>query len=122
MSVAILISGRGSNMRALVEAGLPIAAVISNDGSAAGLAYARALGLPTAVVAHAAFPSREAFDDALAGEVDRFRPRLVALAGFMRILTPAFVGGTTGGCSTSIPPCCRLSRGCTPMRARSPRG
>ncbi len=91
MSVAILISGRGSNMRALVEAGLPIAAVISNDGSAAGLAYARALGLPTAVVAHAAFPSREAFDDALAGEVDRFRPRLVALAGFMRILTPAFV-------------------------------
>lgn len=91
MSVAILISGRGSNMRALVEAGLPIAAVISNDASAAGLAYARARGLPTAVVAHTAFPSREAFDDALAGEVDRFRPRLVALAGFMRILTPAFV-------------------------------
>jgi phosphoribosylglycinamide formyltransferase-1 len=91
MSVAILISGRGSNMRALVEAGLPIAAVISSDGSAAGLAYARARGLPTAVVAHTAFPSREAFDDALAGEVDRFRPRLVALAGFMRILTPAFV-------------------------------
>jgi phosphoribosylglycinamide formyltransferase-1 len=91
MSVAILISGRGSNMRALVEAGVPIAAVISNDGSAAGLAYARERGLPTAVVAHGAFPSREAFDDALAGEVDRFRPRLVALAGFMRILTPAFV-------------------------------
>jgi phosphoribosylglycinamide formyltransferase 1 len=91
MSVAILISGRGSNMRALVEAGLPIAAVISNDGSAAGLAYARDRGLPTAVVAHTAFPSREAFDDALAGAVDRFRPRLVALAGFMRILTPAFV-------------------------------
>jgi phosphoribosylglycinamide formyltransferase-1 len=91
MSVAILISGRGSNLRALVEAGLPIAAVISNDASAAGLAYARARGLPTAVVAHTAFPSREAFDDVLAGEVDGFRPRLVALAGFMRILTPAFV-------------------------------
>jgi len=91
MSVAILISGRGSNMRALVEAGLPIAAVISNEAAAAGLAYARARHLPTAVVAHTAFPSRDAFDDALAAEVDRFHPRLVALAGFMRILTPAFV-------------------------------
>ena len=91
MSVAILISGRGSNMRALVEAGLPIAAVISNEAAAAGLAYARARHLPTAVVAHTAFPSRDAFDDALAAEIDQFRPRLVALAGFMRILTPAFV-------------------------------
>jgi phosphoribosylglycinamide formyltransferase-1 len=91
MSVAILISGRGSNMRALVEAGLPIAAVISNEAAAAGLAYAREHHLPTAVVAHSAYPSRDAFDDALAAEVDRFHPRLVALAGFMRILTPAFV-------------------------------
>jgi phosphoribosylglycinamide formyltransferase-1 len=91
MSVAILISGRGSNLRALVEAGLPIAAVISNQASAAGLAYARARQLSTAVVAHTAYPSRDAFDDALAAEIDRFRPRLVALAGFMRILTPAFV-------------------------------
>jgi phosphoribosylglycinamide formyltransferase-1 len=91
MSVAILISGRGSNMRALVEAGLPIAAVISNEAAAAGLAYARDRHLPTAVVAHSAYPSRDDFDDALAAEVDRFRPRLVALAGFMRILTPAFV-------------------------------
>ena len=91
MSVVILISGRGSNMRALVEAGLPVAAVISNQASAAGLAYARERGLATAVVEHAGYPSREAFDAALAAEIDRFRPRLVALAGFMRILAPAFV-------------------------------
>jgi phosphoribosylglycinamide formyltransferase-1 len=91
MSVAILISGRGSNMRALVEAGVPVAAVLSNQASAAGLEFARARRLPTAVVAHTAYPGREAFDDALAAEIDRFAPRLVVLAGFMRILTPAFV-------------------------------
>jgi phosphoribosylglycinamide formyltransferase-1 len=91
MSVVVLISGRGSNMRALVEAGLPVSAVISNEASAGGLAYARSRGLETAVVDHAAYPSREAFDEALAAAIDRFRPALVALAGFMRILTPAFV-------------------------------
>jgi phosphoribosylglycinamide formyltransferase-1 len=91
MSVVVLISGRGSNMRALVEAGLPVSAVISNRASAGGLAYARSRGLETAVVDHAAYPSREAFDEALAAAIDRFRPGLVALAGFMRILTPAFV-------------------------------
>jgi phosphoribosylglycinamide formyltransferase-1 len=91
MSVAILISGRGSNMRALVEAGVPVAAVVSNEGSAEGLAFARARHLPTVVVAHTAYPSRAAFDDALAAEIDRFEPKLVVLAGFMRILTPAFV-------------------------------
>jgi phosphoribosylglycinamide formyltransferase-1 len=91
MSVAILISGRGSNMRALVEAGVPVAAVLSNQASAAGLDFARARHLPTAVVAHTAYPSREAFEDALAAEIDRFAPRLVVLAGFMRILTPGFV-------------------------------
>lgn len=91
MNVVVLISGRGSNMRALVEAGLPVAAVISNQSSAAGLDFARERGLATAVVAHAGYPSRDAFDAALAAAIDRFRPRLVALAGFMRILTPAFV-------------------------------
>ena len=91
MSVAILISGRGSNMRALVEAGVPVAAVISNRADAAGIEFARARRLPTAVVAHTAYPSREAFDEALAAEIDRFAPRLVVLAGFMRILAPAFV-------------------------------
>ena len=91
MSVAILISGRGSNMRALVEAGVPVAAVVSNEASAEGLEFARARYLPTVVVAHIAYPSRAAFDEALAPEVDRIGPKLIVLAGFMRILTPAFV-------------------------------
>ena len=78
-------------MQALVEAGLPVAAVISNRADAAGLEFARARNIPTAVVDHAGFASRDAFDDALAREIERHRPRLVALAGFMRVLTPAFV-------------------------------
>ena len=78
-------------MRALVEAGMPVAAVISNRADAAGLEFVRARRLPTAVVAHTAYPSREAFDEALAAEIDRFAPKVVALAGFMRILAPAFV-------------------------------
>src|SRR5438105_9618864 len=89
--LAILISGRGSNMQALVEAGLPVAAVISNRADAAGLEFARSHKIPTAVIDHAKFASREAFDEALAREIDRHRPRLVALAGFMRVLTPGFV-------------------------------
>ena len=89
--LVILISGRGSNMRALVEAGLPVAAVIANRADAAGLDFARSRKIATAVVEHQKFASREAFDDALAREIDRHRPRLVALAGFMRVLTPRFV-------------------------------
>jgi phosphoribosylglycinamide formyltransferase-1 len=90
VSVVVLISGRGSNLRALVDAGLPIAAVISNRADAGGVEYARARRIPTAVVAHTAYPSREAFDGALAAEIERCRPTLVALAGFMRLLTPGF--------------------------------
>ena len=89
--LVILISGRGSNMQALVEAGLPVSAVISNRADAGGLEFARARKIATAVVDHKKFPSREAFEDALATEIDRHRPRLVALAGFMRVLTPKFV-------------------------------
>ncbi len=89
--LVILISGRGSNMQALVEAGLPVSAVISNRAGAAGLEFARSRKIATAVVEHGKFPSREAFDEALAKEVDRHQPRLVALAGFMRVLTPRFV-------------------------------
>jgi phosphoribosylglycinamide formyltransferase-1 len=91
--IVILISGRGSNMQALVRAGLPcvIAAVISNDPAAAGLAFARGQGLPTHVVDHRSFADRESFDRALAETVDRHTPDLVVLAGFMRILTPWFV-------------------------------
>jgi phosphoribosylglycinamide formyltransferase 1 len=92
-SVVILISGRGSNMRSIVEAGVParICAVISNRPDAAGLDYAREHGIPTAVVDHTAFADRAAFDAALSAEIDRHAPDLVVLAGFMRILTPEFV-------------------------------
>ena len=92
-SVVILISGRGSNMQALLDARLParVAAVISNNPRARGLGVAKARGIATAVVDHRAFPDRAAFDAALAQEIDRHRPDLVALAGFMRILTEAFI-------------------------------
>ena len=91
MALVVLISGRGSNMRALVEAGLPVTAVISNAADAQGLEFARARGIATRVVEHRKFASRDAFDDALAREIDAFQPRLVALAGFMRVLGVAFV-------------------------------
>lgn len=91
-TLVILISGRGSNMQALLEARLParMAAVISNNPEARGLALARERGVATAVVDHRAFPDRAAFDAALSREIERHRPDLVALAGFMRILSPAF--------------------------------
>ena len=91
MSLVVLISGRGSNLQALAEARLPIAAVVSNRADAAGLAFTAAHGIPTRVVEHRSFATREAFDAALAAEIERFAPKLVALAGFMRVLTPAFV-------------------------------
>jgi len=96
--IVILISGRGSNMQALIEARLPceIAAVISNDPRAGGLATAAEAGIATRVVDHKQFASREAFDLALAECIDAFSPDLVVLAGFMRILGPGFVGRYTG--------------------------
>ncbi|HET9403607.1 MAG TPA: phosphoribosylglycinamide formyltransferase [Burkholderiales bacterium] len=92
-TIVILISGRGSNMEALLEARLParVAAVISNDPRARGLGTAQARGIATAVVDHRAYSDRAAFDAALAEEIDRHRPDLVALAGFMRILTDPFI-------------------------------
>ena len=96
-NIVILISGRGSNMEAVVRAAeaeqwpARIAAVISNRADAGGLAFAAARGIPTAVVPNKDYPSREAFDGALQAVVDGFAPDLVVLAGFMRILTPAFV-------------------------------
>ena len=95
--IVILISGRGSNMVALVEAceregwDARVAAVISNRPEAAGLGWAAARGIATAVVDHRAHPAREAFDAELARAIDAHAPDLVVLAGFMRILTPAFV-------------------------------
>jgi len=95
--IVILISGRGSNMEALctrcVEQCWPaqVAAVVANRADAAGLAWAAARGIATAVVDHKAFPSREAFDAELARVIDGFEPTLVVLAGFMRVLGAAFV-------------------------------
>jgi phosphoribosylglycinamide formyltransferase-1 len=95
--IVILISGRGSNMEAIVQAcaaegwNATVAAVISNRADAAGLAFAAARGIATAVVDHRAFDDREAFDAALAQAVDAHAPDLLLLAGFMRILTAGFV-------------------------------
>ncbi|CAN7259433.1 phosphoribosylglycinamide formyltransferase [Variovorax paradoxus] len=105
-NIVILISGGGSNMAAIVRAaerdrwperfGARIAAVLSNKADAGGLAVARAHGIATAVVPHKEFATREAFDEALAKAVDAHSPALVVLAGFMRILTPGFVGRYAG--------------------------
>lgn len=98
VNIVVLISGRGSNLAALLDAKLPatFAAVISNKADAAGLALARARGIPALVVAHRDYGSREAFDAALAAAIDRHAPALVVLAGFMRILTPGFVDRYAG--------------------------
>jgi len=92
-NIVILISGRGSNMEAILGARLParVAAVISNNPKARGLELARERNIETAVVNHRGYTERSAFDAALAAEIDRHRPDLVVLAGFMRILTPAFI-------------------------------
>ena len=100
-NIVILISGSGSNMAAIVRRahderwaerlGARVAAVVSNKADAKGLAFAQQQGIATAVIDHKAYDSREAFDAALAQEIDRHAPVLVVLAGFMRILTPGFV-------------------------------
>lgn len=93
-SIVILVSGRGSNMEAIVRAGLAnarISAVISNRADAKGLEFAAAHGIATAVVDHKGFASREEFDAALAEAIDAHQPDLVVLAGFMRVLTDGFV-------------------------------
>jgi phosphoribosylglycinamide formyltransferase-1 len=94
--LVILISGRGSNAMALVDAAadgvlpIPVHAVIA-DGPAAGLALAAEKGVDTAMVPRTAFPDRNAFESALAETIAAFRPRLIALAGFMRVLSVDFV-------------------------------
>jgi phosphoribosylglycinamide formyltransferase-1 len=96
-AVVILISGRGSNMKSIVEAknngelDINIAAVISNRPDAAGLEYAEQQGIAISVIDHKTFESRESFDTALANLIDGYSPNLVVLAGFMRILTAEFV-------------------------------
>ena len=96
--IVILISGRGSNMQALLEAqlGAQVSAVISNEPGAQGLEIARRLGVETAVVHHRDFPSRAVFDLALGDAVAAHDPDLIVLAGFMRILTPEFLARFPG--------------------------
>ncbi|WP_395056545.1 phosphoribosylglycinamide formyltransferase [Polaromonas sp.] len=105
-NIVILISGSGSNMAAIVQAvqqqgwqqqfGAAVAAVISNRPGAPGLRLAQALGVATHLLDHHAFETREAFDAALMQLIDSHQPALVVLAGFMRILTPAFVAHYAG--------------------------
>ncbi|MEN9437928.1 MAG: hypothetical protein RIR09_2583 [Pseudomonadota bacterium] len=109
-NIVILISGGGSNMAAIVRAaqqghwaktlGAQVAAVVSNKADAQGLVFARENSIATQVLDHTTFPSREAFDQALATLIDRFdtpqAPVLVVLAGFMRILSPGFVARYCG--------------------------
>ena len=92
-NIVILISGRGSNMQAILHAGIPagrIPAVFSNSATAAGLAWAADRGIPTDSLNHKDFASRGAFDQAMMEKIDAYQPDLVVLAGFMRILTPEF--------------------------------
>jgi phosphoribosylglycinamide formyltransferase-1 len=101
-NIVILISGRGSNMEAIVRAAqaerwpAKIAAVISNRADASGLAFAAGQGITTAIVANKDYASRAEFDAALQTEIDRHAPDLVVLAGFMRILTAPFVAHYAG--------------------------
>jgi len=95
--VAVLLSGRGSNFQSLLNASLEgslggeISLVISNRPGAGGLSIAQDACIETALIDHQCYPTRETFDQDLAGAIDRAHPDLVVLAGFMRILTPEFV-------------------------------
>ncbi len=96
-NIVILISGRGSNMQTIVQKckaekwDARISAVISNRADAAGLQFAQEQGIPTAVVSHKGYPDRESYDQSLMAVIDSYRPDVVVLAGFMRILTAGFV-------------------------------
>jgi phosphoribosylglycinamide formyltransferase-1 len=93
----ILISGQGSNMQAIVQAcqsgacNAEVAAVIASRAETSGMVWAAGQGIETIGLAHTAYPSRDAFDEALAASIDLFDPDYVLLAGFMRVLTPRFV-------------------------------
>jgi phosphoribosylglycinamide formyltransferase-1 len=96
LKVGVLISGRGSNMAALIKAAeaadypAEISVVISNVASAAGLQTAKAASIATAAISHKDYPDRESFDRAISAELEKHGVRLVALAGFMRIQSPWF--------------------------------
>ena len=104
-NIVVLISGRGSNFVAIdkkaeeenwASKGLRIALVLSNRPEAAGLARAKELGIPTAVVNHKEFSDRESFEEAMIRVIDPLEPAVIVLAGFMRILTPLFINHYAG--------------------------
>ncbi|MCF8178424.1 MAG: phosphoribosylglycinamide formyltransferase [Sulfuritalea sp.] len=109
----ILISGRGSNMESLLDADLPgrCVAVVSNRPDAGGLAIAARRGIATTVIDHRGFASREAFDAALAAEIECHAPDLILLAGFMRILGDTFVERFSGRLLNIHPSLLPLFRG-----------
>ncbi len=101
LPIVVLISGSGSNLQAIIDAisaSLPaeIRAVFSNNPQAYGLTRAREAGIPTEVIDHHQYNSRESFDQALMARIDHYQPKLVVLAGFMRILTNEFVNHYAG--------------------------
>jgi phosphoribosylglycinamide formyltransferase-1 len=101
LRVVVLISGSGTNLQALIDAaaaGQPfeVCGVVSNRSSAPGLARATAAGIPVRVVDHTRFPDRARFDDALGDTIVTFLPGLIVLAGFMRILSAAFIDRFAG--------------------------
>ena len=91
MPVVVLISGRGSNLQAILDAGIAVQAVVSNVAGAGGLEVAARRGIATRVVPHRDHATREAFEAVLMREIDAFSPRLVVHAGFMRIVTAGYV-------------------------------
>lgn len=104
-NIVVLISGRGSNFVAIAQAcerenwaaeGIGISLVLSNRPDAAGLERAKEMGIETAVVDHKAFATREDFERAMIEVIDKYRPNVVVLAGFMRVLTPVFVDHYAG--------------------------
>ena len=120
--VAILISGRGSNMTALVEAArdpaypAEIVGVFSNRADAPGLQYAWLAGIPTAVASHKDFPSREAFDAHIQAVLDGWNAELVCLAGFMRIFSTGFAARWTGRMLNIHPSLLPLFKGLKPQQ------
>lgn len=120
--VAILISGRGSNMTALIEAArdpaypAEIVGVFSNKADAPGLAYAEAAGIPTAVRSHKDFSSREAFDAEVDAILAGWRTEIVCLAGFMRILSTPFAEKWTGRMLNIHPSLLPLYKGLQPQQ------
>jgi phosphoribosylglycinamide formyltransferase-1 len=120
--VAILISGRGSNMTALVEAArdpaypAEIVGVFSNRADAPGLQYAWLAGIPTAVHSHKDYPSREAFDAQIQAVLDGWGAELICLAGFMRILSHGFAERWTGRMLNIHPSLLPLYKGLHPQQ------